>query len=134
MSMVINIGVVHSRLKDLADCPLQEHEGAPEAFVELYGDYKDGLDGKVVGAELIILTWLHVADRNTLKCYMRDNPEGEITGVFNTRSPSRPNPIGMHVVKVLEIVNGSTLRVYPLEVLDSTPVVDIKPVLKALRP
>ena len=65
---------------------------------------------------------------------IRDNPEGEITGVFNTRSPSRPNPIGMHVVKVLEIVNGSTLRVYPLEVLDSTPVVDIKPVLKALRP
>jgi tRNA-Thr(GGU) m(6)t(6)A37 methyltransferase TsaA len=124
--IVAPIGLVHSRLKNLADCPLQEREGAPEAYLELNPDYQVGLDGIVVGMELVLLTWLHLADRNTLKCYMRNERTGGMTGVFNTRSPDRPNPIGMHTVIVLEIVNRNTLRVYPLEVLDSTPILDIK--------
>ena len=99
-------------------------EGAPDAWIDVDARFIDALDRVSVGDELIILTWLHEARRETLKVYPRGQPP--LTGVFATRSPDRPNPIGLHRVTVLEL-SGSTLKVGPIEAIDGTPVVDIKP-------
>lgn len=120
------IGTVHSPLKTLEDCPLQGEEGAPEAWIDLLPAYAAGLDNIQPGTELILLTWFHKADRTVIKCHRRNDTEGGQFGVFSTRSPDRPNPIGLHHVKVLEAVRGQ-LKVFPLEALDGTPVIDIKP-------
>lgn len=123
------IGVVQSTLKRREDCPLQEFEGAPEAWIIVDENYTEALDGLNVGNEIILLSWLHLADRNVLKCYPRNETTAPHVGVFNTRSPDRPNPIGLHTVKILAIERDK-LKVHPLEALDGTFIVDIKPVIR----
>jgi tRNA-Thr(GGU) m(6)t(6)A37 methyltransferase TsaA len=123
------VGVVRSQLIAREDAPKQGSEGAPEAWVEIDPAFVQGLDGIAAGSEVILLTWLHQSDRDTLRVHPRDDPQSPLKGVFATRSPDRPNPIGLHRVRVLEITESVRLRVEPLEALDGTPVVDIKPVL-----
>jgi len=124
---VLPIGFINSELTELKDCPLQESENAPEAYLELYGPYIQGLKDIAVGNKLIILTWFHLADRKVLQCYKRNLVGSEEYGVFSTRSPDRPNPIGLHTVTVLEIVNEQKIKIFPIEALNGTPVIDIKP-------
>jgi tRNA-Thr(GGU) m(6)t(6)A37 methyltransferase TsaA len=124
------IGIVHSSLKRREECPRQGREGAPDAWVEIDPAFVEGLDGITPGSEVVLLTWLHKARRDILKVHPRRNPENPLRGVFATRSPVRPNPVGLHRVKVLEIDPPGRLRVEPLEALDGTPVIDIKPVLR----
>ena len=122
------IGSVRSELKSREAAPLQGDEGAPEVWLELTAQVAPGLLGIGVGDELIVLTWLHRARRDVLQVHPRRKREAPLTGVFATRSPDRPNPVGLHPVKVLEVA-GHKLRVAPLEAIDGTPIVDIKPVL-----
>lgn len=119
------IGVIRSELVDLDAAPRQGFEGAPEAWLELNDDVAGAIDGLAVGDEVMLLTWLHQAQRDVLQVHPRGNPDNPLTGVFATRSPHRPNPIGLHRVTVLEIA-GTRLRVAPLEAIDGTPIVDIK--------
>jgi tRNA-Thr(GGU) m(6)t(6)A37 methyltransferase TsaA len=125
------IGVVRSELGSLEAAPCQGDEGAPEAWLELTARVAQGLVGITVGDELIVLTWLHRARRDVLQVHPRGRLDVPLTGVFATRSPDRPNPVGLHRVAVLEVA-GQRLRVAPLEAIDGTPVVDIKPVLTRL--
>lgn len=120
------IGIVHSALKRLEDAPMQGCDGAPEAWLEIFPQFQDALDGISAGADLILLTWLHLADRDVLKVHPRGDVSRPIRGVFSTRSPARPNPIGLHRVEVLEIDSQRGLKVRPLEAIDGTPVIDIK--------
>ena len=122
------IGVVRSELTALDDAPMQGDEGAPEAWLELKPLAAPGLLGIQPGDELIVLTWLHLAERDALQVHPRGDLSRPLTGVFATRSPDRPNPVGLHRVSVLEI-RDQELRVAPLEAIDGTPIVDIKPVL-----
>jgi tRNA-Thr(GGU) m(6)t(6)A37 methyltransferase TsaA len=124
------IGIVRSPLKDRNKAPNQGSEGAPDARIELAPSVQDGLDRIEAGDELIIITWLHESRRDVLKTHPRGDENVPLTGVFATRSPDRPNPLGLHPVTVLEIA-GRELKVGPLEAIDGTPVVDIKPVLRA---
>lgn len=124
------IGFVRSSLKRREDCP-HGPEGAPDAWLEIAPAFIEGLEGITPGCELIVLTWLHEARRNVLKVHPRGNPDNPLRGVFATRSPDRPNPIGLHRVQVMEIEEPGRIRVRPLEVLDGTPIVDIKPVLRS---
>jgi tRNA-Thr(GGU) m(6)t(6)A37 methyltransferase TsaA len=124
------IGTVRSPLKDRNKAPNQGSEGAPDARIELAPSVQDGLDRIEAGDELIIITWLHESRRDVLKTHPRGDESIPLTGVFATRSPDRPNPLGLHPVTVLEIA-GRELKVGPLEAIDGTPVVDIKPVLRA---
>lgn len=123
------IGFITSKLKDLKDCPLQESENAPEAYLEFYTSYIEGIKDIAVGNRLIILTWFHLADRKILKCYRGNLVGSEEFGVFSTRSPDRPNPIGLHTVTVLEIVNEQKIKIFPIEALNGTPVIDVKPLI-----
>jgi tRNA-Thr(GGU) m(6)t(6)A37 methyltransferase TsaA len=122
------IGVVRSQLRDRAEAPRQGSEGAPDAWIVLEPSFADALEGVGVGDELVVLTWLHLADREILQVHPRDDETRPLTGVFMTRSSDRPNPIGLHQVTVLGI-DGLSLKVGPLEAIDGTPVVDIKPVI-----
>ncbi len=122
------IGIVRSELTRLEAAPLQGDEGAPEAWLELEPTVALGLVGLAVGDELVVLTWLHQARRDILQVHPRGRMERPLTGVFATRSPDRPNPVGLHRVSVLEVA-GQRLRVAPLEAIDGTPIVDIKPLL-----
>jgi tRNA-Thr(GGU) m(6)t(6)A37 methyltransferase TsaA len=122
------IGVIRSDLKDRHKAPMQGSEGAPDAWIEVNTSASKCLDGLRPGDDVIVLTWFHRADRSVLKVHPRSDPRRPLTGVFATRSPDRPNPIGLHRVKVHEI-SESKLRVGPMEAIDGTPVVDIKPVL-----
>ena len=123
------IGVVRSPLAAREEAPRQGSEGAPEAWVEIDPAFADALSGVANGDEVILLTWFHLSRRDVLKVHPRGDPERPLAGVFATRSPDRPNPIGLHRVHVLETDAPARLRVSPLEALDGTPVVDIKPVL-----
>ena len=125
---VIPVAYVRSRLTRLEDAPMQGYEGAPDAWVELEPAFGEALDGLVAGDQVVLLTWFHLADRGVLKVHPRSDPNRPLAGVFATRSPDRPNPIGLHRVTVLEI-EGRRVHVEPLEAIDGTPVVDIKPVL-----
>jgi tRNA-Thr(GGU) m(6)t(6)A37 methyltransferase TsaA len=122
------IGVVRSPLARRADAPRQGDEGAPDATILVDLAYATALEGIGVGDELVLLTWLHEADRSVLQVHPRDDESRPLAGVFATRSSDRPNPIGLHEVTVLGI-DGLELVVGPLEAIDGTPVVDIKPVL-----
>ena len=115
------IGIIHSELKKIEECPLQENENAPEAYLEIYTSYIEGIKNIVAGNKLIILTWLHLADREILKCYPRNEINSKKAGIFSTRSPDRPNPIGLHQVEVLEVTPTGYLKVFALEALDGTP-------------
>jgi tRNA-Thr(GGU) m(6)t(6)A37 methyltransferase TsaA len=123
------IGYVRSSLRRLEDCPHQGSGGAPDAWLEISPDLVDGLDGIASGSEVVVITWFHEARRDMLKVHPRRNPQNPLCGVFATRSPNRPNPIGLHRVQVVEIKTRGVLRVHPLEALDGTPIIDIKPVL-----
>jgi tRNA-Thr(GGU) m(6)t(6)A37 methyltransferase TsaA len=122
------IGVVRSELTRLEDAPMQGDEGAPEAWLEVHQPLTPGLAGIKAGDELIVLTWLHLAERDVLQVHPRGDLNRPLTGVFATRSPDRPNPVGLHRVSVLEVIQGR-VRVSPLEAIDGTPIIDIKPVL-----
>ena len=123
------IGFVRSRLRSLADAPLQGAEGAPDAWVEIDPAFADAVAGLAAGDDVVLLTWLHLGRREVLQVHPRGDPANPIAGVFATRSPDRPNPIGLHRVRVLEVQGQARLRVGPLEAVDGTPVVDIKAVL-----
>jgi tRNA-Thr(GGU) m(6)t(6)A37 methyltransferase TsaA len=122
------IGHIRSTLREPADAPLQGHEGAPDAWLEMLPDYANGLLGMRAGDEIVVITWLHRADRDVLEVHPRGDPRNPLAGVFTTRSARRPNPLGLHRVTVREIA-GDRLRVGPIEAIDGTPVVDIKAVL-----
>ena len=126
------IGFVRSELKELENAPMQGDEGGPDAWLELTSLAAPGLLGIQPGNELIVLTWFHLAERDVLQVHPRSDMNRPLTGVFATRSPDRPNPIGLHRVSVLEVAEAEQkLRVAPLEAIDGTPIVDIKPVLTA---
>jgi tRNA-Thr(GGU) m(6)t(6)A37 methyltransferase TsaA len=125
------IGVVRSELSQLDAAPLQGEEGAPEVWLELATDVAPGLVGIAAGDELIVLTWLHRARRDVLQVHPRGRREAPLTGVFATRSPDRPNPIGLHRVTVVEVA-GWRLKVFPMEAIDGTPIIDLKPALGPL--
>ncbi|HEX3320918.1 MAG TPA: tRNA (N6-threonylcarbamoyladenosine(37)-N6)-methyltransferase TrmO [Terriglobales bacterium] len=122
------IGVIRSALKTRSAAPRQASEGAPDAWIEINAAFLQAVDGLKAGNEIIVLTWLHQARRETLKVRPRSDPRNPITGVFATRSPDRPNPIGLHRVTIRKVTRGR-LRVGPIEAIDITPVIDIKPVL-----
>jgi tRNA-Thr(GGU) m(6)t(6)A37 methyltransferase TsaA len=122
------IGVVNSSLKEVGQCPLQEHEGAPQVLVSIDKKYQEALLGLKSGSRVLLLTWLHKANRETLTTKPRNDPNAATMGVFATRSPDRPNPIGIHLAEVLEINDGK-LKISNLEVIDGTPIIDIKPIL-----
>jgi tRNA-Thr(GGU) m(6)t(6)A37 methyltransferase TsaA len=123
------IGWIRSELKNTKDAPRFYTEGAPDARLELDTRVWDAMDGIKVGDELVVITWLHLANRETLKVH----PRGDLTrpkrGVFSTRSPHRPNPLGLHRAKVLAI-DQNVVSIGPIEAIDGTPVVDIKCVVK----
>lgn len=125
------IGVVRSALTTREAAPKQGREGAPAAWIDIAPGVVDGLDRLAVGQEIILITWFHQALRDVLKVHPRDDQHAPLTGVFATRSPDRPNPLGLHRVTILELLEGS-LKVEPLEAIDGTPIVDIKPVLRAV--
>jgi tRNA-Thr(GGU) m(6)t(6)A37 methyltransferase TsaA len=125
------VGLVSSPLVDPADAPRQGDEGAPPAWLEFDADVAPALQGVTVGAEMIVLTWLDRADRSVLAVHPRGATDRPLTGVFATRAPDRPNPIGLHRVTVL-VVDGRRLRVSGLEAVDGTPVLDLKPVIGAV--
>jgi tRNA-Thr(GGU) m(6)t(6)A37 methyltransferase TsaA len=122
------IGRIHSTLQSRADAPRQGDEGAPDAWLELDPALAPGLLGLTAGEDVLVITWLHRANREVLQVHPRRNLENPLTGVFFTRSPDRPNPLGLHRVTVREI-SGHRLRIGPIEAIDGTPVVDVKAVL-----
>ncbi|HEX7155192.1 MAG TPA: tRNA (N6-threonylcarbamoyladenosine(37)-N6)-methyltransferase TrmO [Thermoanaerobaculia bacterium] len=122
------IGFVRSTLTDLATAPRQGDEGAPDAWIDVATGLGDALQGIAPGDALIVITWFHRARRDVLLTHPRNDPRNPLIGIFATRSPERPNPLGLHVVTVRE-VRGAALLVGPLEAIDGTPVVDLKPVL-----
>jgi tRNA-Thr(GGU) m(6)t(6)A37 methyltransferase TsaA len=123
------IGWIRSELKETKDAPRFYTEGAPNARLELDARVWDAMDGIKVGDDIVVITWLHLANRGTLKVH----PRGDLTrpkrGVFSTRSPHRPNPLGLHRAKVLAI-DQNVVSIGPIEAIDGTPVVDIKCVVK----
>jgi tRNA-Thr(GGU) m(6)t(6)A37 methyltransferase TsaA len=122
------VATVESQLTDLAAAPMQGDEGAPDAWLVFDPGVQPALDGLSAGDEVIVLTWLDRADRGVLRVHPRDDTSRPEQGVFTTRSPDRPNPIGLHRVAVVSI-DGCRVRVRNLEAVDGTPVVDVKPVL-----
>jgi tRNA-Thr(GGU) m(6)t(6)A37 methyltransferase TsaA len=122
------IGWVESPLVDRATAPRQGDEGSPEAWLVFDARFSEGLRDLQVGADVIVLTWLDRARRDVLVVHPRGNPANLRQGVFSTRSPDRPNPIGLHRVQILEM-QDTRIRVRDLEALDRTPILDLKPVL-----
>src|SRR5262245_7822027 len=123
------IGIIRSTLKDRGDAPRQGSEGAPDAWVEVEPWAAAGLRGVSTGDRIIIVTWLHQGRREVLEVHPRSDRRRRLAGVFATRSPDRPNPLGLHAVTVRKIT-GTRMRVGPIEAIDGTPIVDIKPVLE----
>jgi len=122
------IGWVESPLVDRELAPRQGDEGAPDAWLVMDPSMSRAIRDIEAGSEMIVLTWLDRARRDVLVTHPRDDPDVPERGVFSTRSPDRPNPIGVHRVHVVSI-DGSRILVRNLEALDATPIVDIKPVL-----
>jgi tRNA-Thr(GGU) m(6)t(6)A37 methyltransferase TsaA len=122
------IGKVESRLTDLADAPRQADEGAPDACLVIDADFAVALEGLKVGDEVIVITWLDRAQRDILRNHPRGDPSRPLAGVFTTRSPHRPNPLGLHQVTVAAI-DGARVLVRSLEAVDGTPILDIKGLL-----
>ena len=119
------VGVIRSELKSREAAPRQGYEGAPDAWMEIAEPFADALRGIAAGDALIVLTWFHQSARDVLLTHPRNEVTHPLTGVFATRSPNRPNPIGLHRVTVREI-DGTRLKVGPIEAIDGTPVIDIK--------
>jgi tRNA-Thr(GGU) m(6)t(6)A37 methyltransferase TsaA len=127
------IGIIRSTLRKRSEAPKQGSEGAPDAWLDVDASLADALDGLEVGDDIVVITWFHEAQRDVLKVRPRSDPRNRLTGVFATRSPDRPNPLGLHPV-VVRAIDGTRLRIGPIEAIDGTPVVDIKPVLKCSPP
>ena len=123
------IGQVESSLTDPSAAPKQADEGAPPATLRLEPAFAAGAAGLAPGDRIIVLTWLDRADRDALTVHPRGDVARPATGVFATRSPSRPNPIGLHELRILQ-VDGARVRVSALEAVDGTPVLDVKPLLR----
>jgi tRNA-Thr(GGU) m(6)t(6)A37 methyltransferase TsaA len=123
------VGRVESSLARREDAPMQGSEGAPDAWIVFADDVREAARDLAAGDDVLVLTWLHESDRDVRAVHPRDDPTVPERGVFSTRSPDRPNPIGLHRVEVVE-VDGVRVRVRPLEAIDGTPVVDVKPVLR----
>ena len=115
-------------LTDLASAPCQADEGAPAAWLVFEPEMQEGLSGLRTGDEIIVITWLDRARRDVLSVHPRGDTSRALEGVFGTRSPHRPNPIGLHRVEITAI-DGRRVRVHNLEVLDGTPIIDVKPIL-----
>lgn len=126
------VGRVRSTLTDRAAAPKQADEGAPPARIDIDPAFAAALDGLAAGADVLVLTWLDRAHRDVLTTRPRDDPDRAEQGVFATRSPDRPNPIGLHRVRITA-VEGTSVEVDALEALDGTPVLDLKPVLHGER-
>ena len=122
------VGVIRSELRTRGQAPRQGREGAPDAWLEVEARAARGLDGLSAGDEVLVFTWLDRARRDVLRVRPRSDPRNPMAGVFATRSPDRPNPIGLHRVTI-RAIEGRRLRIGPIEALDGTPVVDLKPVL-----
>jgi tRNA-Thr(GGU) m(6)t(6)A37 methyltransferase TsaA len=122
------IGTVESPLVDREAAPRQGDEGSPEAWLVFDPGVGEGIRNLQAGTEVIVLTWLDRARRDVLTVHPRGDARNPLTGVFNTRSPDRPNPIGLHRVRI-ESIDGTRIRVRNLEALDGTPIIDVKPLL-----
>ncbi|MEY9968720.1 tRNA-Thr(GGU) m(6)t(6)A37 methyltransferase TsaA [Streptacidiphilus sp. MAP12-16] len=123
------VATIESPLGPGAQTPRQGDEGAPQAWVAFNAEVADAVRDLRAGQDVLLLTWLERADRTVLTVHPRSDPERPLTGVFSTRSPARPNPVGLHRVTILEIADGPRMRVSGLEAWDGTPVIDVKPVL-----
>jgi len=128
MDSLVPVGIVRSSLKSREEAPKFNTEGAPDAWVEIDPAVRDALHGLVVGQDIILITWFHQSHRDVLQVHPRGDLRRPLTGVFATRSPDRPNPLGLHRVTILEL-DGTLMKVGPLEAIDGTPIVDIKPVV-----
>lgn len=129
MSFLIHpVGIIRSPIATRDEAPKQGSEGAPDAVLELYPQTAAAAEGIAAGDKLIILTWFHLSRRDELRVHPRGDARNPLTGVFATRSPDRPNPIGLHRVSV-RAISGNSITIGPIEALDGTPVVDIKPVI-----
>jgi tRNA-Thr(GGU) m(6)t(6)A37 methyltransferase TsaA len=127
------IGWVESSLVDPADAPNQGHQGAPDAWLVISPEAREGIRDLEVGSDIFVLTWLHQASRDVLATRPGDDPTGPERGVFSTRSPARPNPVGLHRATIIA-KEDERLRIRPLEAINGTPLVDIKPVIPADEP
>ena len=125
------IGHVSSSLVDREHAPKQGFEGAPAAWLVIEPGFREGLRDLQAGEDILVLTWLDRADRTTLRVHPRDDRNAPLRGVFSTRSQDRPNPVGIHRVRILEIASPTRLQVADLEAFDGTPIIDVKPVLDA---
>ena len=133
MTLILDpIGRVRSSLTDPALAPKQGSEGAPSAWIDIGEEFAGALHGLKEGQEIHMITWLHLARRDTLRVHPRDDPTAPLTGIFATRSADRPNPLGLHRVTILSLADRR-MEVGPLEAVDGTPVLDIKPVLPGGR-
>ncbi len=128
---VVPIGRVESPLREREEAPRQGDEGAPPAWLVFEPRVADGIRDLLVGDRIVVLTWLDRADRDVLLTRPRDDPARPETGVYSTRSPDRPNPVGLHRVRILA-VEGLRILVSDLEAIDGTPIVDVKPVLRGV--
>jgi tRNA-Thr(GGU) m(6)t(6)A37 methyltransferase TsaA len=124
------VGYVRSTLKDRSGAPRQATEGAPPAWLEIDPAFIEALDGLEAGQDIWILTWFHQSDRSVLKVHPRGEERNPLKGVFATRSPDRPNPVGLHRAMILGRDEAGRIQVDALEAIDGTPVIDIKPVLE----
>lgn len=127
------IGYVRSPLVDRAHAPKQGNEGSPEAWLVFQPEFQEGLIDLRPGDEILVLTWLHHAVRETLSVHPRDDLSAPLRGVFSTRSQDRPNPVGLHRVSIVEIDIPVQFKVLDLEAFDGTPIIDVKPVLDRVK-
>lgn len=127
---LIQIGHVESSVTDPALAPKQGTEGAPDAWLVFRSAVRAGLADLKAGDDVVVLTWLHLADRSMLRVHPRDDASRPQTGVFSTRSADRPNPIGLHVVTIVEAGDGLRYLVRGMEAVHMTPIIDVKPVLR----
>jgi tRNA-Thr(GGU) m(6)t(6)A37 methyltransferase TsaA len=127
------IGYIRSPLVDRAHAPKQGDEGAPEAWLIFQPEFQEGLKDLQLGEDILVLTWLDRGDRETLSVHPRDDERAPLRGVFSTRSQDRPNPVGLHRVRLVERRSPTEFKVLNLEAFDATPIVDVKPVLDQMQ-
>jgi tRNA-Thr(GGU) m(6)t(6)A37 methyltransferase TsaA len=127
------IGYVSSPLVDHEHAPKQGYEGVSEAWLVFKPEFQEGLTDLRAGEEILVLTWLDRGDRETLSVHPRDDQNAPLRGVFSTRSQDRPNPVGIHRVRIVEIVSPTRFKVLDLEAFDATPIIDVKPVLDRVK-